>query len=52
MSKLKNRTRISNAVDKDLWNKMQELSKTTQVPISKLLDNAINYCLNHIKRKR
>ncbi|AXI07882.1 hypothetical protein CUC15_02320 [Oceanobacillus zhaokaii] len=52
MSKLKNRTRISNAVDKDLWNKMQELSKTTQVPISKLLDNAIKLLLESYKEKK
>lgn len=51
MGKLKNRTRISNAVDKDLWNQMQELSKTTQIPISKLLDNAIKLLLESYKEK-
>ncbi|RDW21121.1 hypothetical protein CWR48_03970 [Oceanobacillus arenosus] len=52
MSKLKNRTRISNAVNKELWNEMQELSKTTQIPISKLLDNAIKLLLESYKEKK
>lgn len=38
---LKNRTRISNAVDSELYNKLIELSKETMIPISKLLDKAI-----------
>lgn len=38
---LKNRVRIGSAIDKDLYNKLQELSRETKVPISKLLDEAI-----------
>lgn len=38
---LKNRTRISNAVEKELYEKLQEISKETMIPVSKLLDQAI-----------
>lgn len=46
---LKNRTRISNAVDNELYQQLQELSKETQVPISKLLDNAIKLLIDSYK---
>lgn len=38
---LKNRTAISTSIDKDLYEKLQQLSKETDVPISKLFDKAI-----------
>lgn len=38
---LKNRTRISNAVDTELYEKLQQISKETMVPVSKLLDKAL-----------
>ena len=38
---LKNRTRISNAVDSKLWKELQQYSKDSMIPISKLLDKAI-----------
>lgn len=38
---LKNRTRISNAVEKELYEKLQQISKDTMIPVSKLLDQAI-----------
>ncbi len=38
---LKNRVRISNAIDKDLYEKLQEVSKETMIPVSKLLDKAL-----------
>jgi len=38
---LVNRIRIGSAVDKKLYEQLQQLSVTTQIPISKLLDNAI-----------
>ena len=45
---LVNRIRIGSAVDKELYIKLQELSKASQIPISKLLDNAIKLLLiNH-----
>lgn len=38
---LTNRTRISNAVDKELYEELQKISKETMIPISRLLDQAI-----------
>lgn len=38
---LKNRTIPNSAVDKVLYNKLREYSKESKVPISKLLDEAI-----------
>lgn len=43
---LKNRTRFSNAIDTNLLNKLKDLSKETQIPMSKLLDNAIKMLLD------
>lgn len=42
---LKNRTPISNAIDTKLLHKLQELSKETRIPQSKLLDEAIELLL-------
>ena len=42
---LKNRTRISNAVDTELLEKLKQLSKETMVPLSKLLDKGIELVL-------
>ena len=38
---LKNRVRIGSAIDIELYKKLKELSENTQIPISKLLDNAL-----------
>ena len=38
---LKTRTRISNAIDSELFVKLQALSKETMIPMSKLLDRGI-----------
>lgn len=38
---LKNRTAISNAVNTELLNKLKKLSTETSIPMSKLLDKAI-----------
>lgn len=46
---LKNRTRISNAVDTGLWKRLQQYSKETMIPISKLLDKAISNLLESTK---
>ena len=46
---LVHRIRISNSIDKELYNKLKELSEETKVPMSKLLDEAIEDLLN--KRK-
>lgn len=45
MSDLKNRVRIGNAVDKMLFEKLKQLSKETMIPISRLLDRAIQLVL-------
>lgn len=42
---LKNRTAISNAVNTELLNKLKNLSKETSIPVSKLLDKAIELVL-------
>ena len=46
---LKNRTPISNAVDTKLYEQLQQLSKDTMIPISKLLDRAIELVLEEYK---
>lgn len=42
---LKNRIRFSNSVDKVLFERLQELSNETMIPISKLLDKGIQLLL-------
>ena len=39
---LKNRIRISNAIDKDLYAQLKSISDETMVPMSKLMDKAIS----------
>jgi hypothetical protein len=46
---LKNRTPISNAVETKLYEQLQQLSKDTMIPISKLLDRAIELVLEEYK---
>lgn len=46
---LKNRTPISNAVDTKLYEQLKKLSDDTMIPISKLLDRAIELVLNEYK---
>lgn len=43
---LKNRTPISSTIKIELNEKLKKLSDETKVPISKLLDEAIEYLLN------
>lgn len=38
---LENRTKIGSAIDTKLYNKLKELSEKTRIPISKLLDEAL-----------
>jgi hypothetical protein len=47
---LKNRTRISNAIDTETWKRLQQYSKETMIPISKLLDKAISDFLESAKK--
>lgn len=46
---LVHRIRISNSIDKELYEKLKRLSAETKVPMSKLLDEAIEDLLK--KRK-
>lgn len=48
---LKNRTKIGSAVDKELYKEIQELSKETRIPISRLLDEAFEDLLRKHKKK-
>jgi metal-responsive CopG/Arc/MetJ family transcriptional regulator len=41
MSDLKTRTRIGNTLDKNLLEKLKELSNATRIPMSRLLDEAV-----------
>jgi len=47
---LKNRTRISNAIDTSLYSKLMELSKVTMIPVSKLLDKSIELLLKEYEK--
>ena len=46
---LKNRTPISNAVDAKLYEELKKLSDDTMIPISRLLDRAIELVLDEYK---
>lgn len=47
---LKTRTRISNAIDSELFIKLQALSKETMIPMSKLLDRGIELLLKEYEK--
>ena len=46
---LKTRTPISNSIETELFNELKALSETTQIPMSKLLDNAIKLLVKSAK---
>lgn len=48
--RLKNRIPFSNAIDATLYEKLDELSKKTRIPKSKLLDEAIELLLEKHKK--
>ena len=48
---LKNRVVPNSAVDKTLYEKIRGISKETKIPISKLLDKAIELLLEKYKNK-
>lgn len=50
MSDLKNRIRISNAVDKELFQKLKDLSERTKVPMSRLLDRGIELVIKEYEK--
>lgn len=45
---LKNRIAISNAIDKELYARLKSYSEETSIPISKLLDKAIDMYLKSV----
>lgn len=49
---LKTRTPISNSVNTELLLKLKELSNETLIPISKLLDKAIELVLKEYEAKK
>ncbi len=48
-AQLKNREVIGSAIDKELLNKLRKYSKETGIPLSKLLDKAIELFLKSTK---
>jgi hypothetical protein len=38
---MEKRIRVGSSVDPAIWTKIQQLSKTTRIPVSKLLDEAM-----------
>lgn len=49
---LKNRTPIGSAVSIELYNKLKQLSIHTKIPMSKLLDEAIENLLTKYSNKK
>ena len=47
---LKNRVRMGSAVDKDLFENLKKLSEQSRIPISKLLDEAIEDLIKKYRR--
>ena len=48
---LKNRIRISSSIDINLNNNLRDLSEQTKIPVSKLLDEAIELLLEKYNTK-
>lgn len=46
---LTNRVRISNAVDKKLYAQLKQISEEKMIPVSKLLDKAIELLIEEYK---
>ncbi|HBF36031.1 MAG TPA: CopG family transcriptional regulator [Firmicutes bacterium] len=49
-ARLKNRIQASSSVDPKLWEGMQRLSKQTRIPVSKLLDEAMEDLLKKYQK--
>ena len=50
MSDLTTRVRIGNAVNKELFEKLKQLSKDTMIPMSRLLDRGIELVLQEYEK--
>jgi hypothetical protein len=42
---LKNRTQVTTVINKELYAQLQQMSKDTKIPISRLLDGAVEIIL-------
>lgn len=51
MSGLKNRTRFANALDTDIYNRLVEYSKISFIPMSRILDAALEEYLKKNEKK-
>lgn len=49
---LVHRTRISNSISTELYNKLKKLSEETRIPMSRLLDEAIEDLLKKHSTKK
>lgn len=49
--KLVNRTKLGDAIDNNLYNKLNILKENTRIPRSKLLDEAVELLLEKYKDK-
>ena len=49
MGDLKNRTRIGNSVDNKLLEEFKKIANNTKIPMSKLLDEALEYIIKKYK---
>lgn len=47
---LRNRTPFSNTIDSVLYKKLKDYSKETGIPISEILDRALEDYLDYLKR--
>lgn len=48
---LKNRIRVSTSIDKELYDKFEQLSSNTMIPKSKLFDKAIELVLKEMSNQ-
>jgi hypothetical protein len=46
------RIRIGSSVDPNIWSQFQELSKKTRIPVSKLLDEAMEDLLKKYEKTK
>lgn len=48
---LKNRVKVGTSIDKEIYKEFQELAKETRIPISRLLDEALEDLIKKHKKK-
>lgn len=50
-NQLRNRKKIASTIRNDLHSSLKEIANETEIPISKLLDKAIELLINDMKQK-